>query len=41
MKAFGKLIARYKVVVIVLAVALLIPSGIGYIRTKMNYDSLS
>ena len=41
MKAFGKLIARYKVVVIVLAVALLIPSGIGYIRTKINYDILS
>ena len=41
MKAFGKLIARYKVVVIVLAVALLIPSGIGYVRTKINYDILS
>ena len=41
MKTFGKLIARYKALVILLAVALLIPSGIGYIKTKVNYDILS
>ena len=41
LKAFGKIIARYKIWVIVLSVALLIPSGIGFLRTKINYDILS
>ncbi|MBQ6326586.1 MAG: MMPL family transporter [Clostridia bacterium] len=41
MKAIGKIIAKYKLLVIVLSVALLVPSAIGYIRTKVNYDILS
>lgn len=41
MKSFGKIIARYKALVILVAVALLFPSAIGYIRTKVNYDILS
>ena len=36
MKAFGKIVARYKVLVILLAVALLIPAGIGDLKTKVN-----
>ena len=41
MKAFGKIIAKYKILVILVCVALLVPSAIGYIRTKVNYDILS
>ena len=41
MKAIGKFIAKYKVLVILVCVALLVPSAIGYMRTKVNYDILS
>ena len=41
MKLIGKFIARYRVLVILLAVVLLIPSGIGYLKTRVNYDVLS
>ena len=41
LKAFGKIIAKYKILVILVCVALLVPSAIGYIRTKVNYDILS
>ncbi|MBR1560584.1 MAG: MMPL family transporter [Clostridia bacterium] len=41
MKAIGKIIAKYRILVILVAVALLVPSGIGYLRTKVNYDILS
>ena len=41
MKQIGKLIARFRILVIILAVALLVPSGIGYLRTRVNYDILS
>ena len=38
---FGKWIAKYRILIIILTVLLLIPSGIGYIRTRINYDLLS
>ena len=41
MKAIGKFIAKYKVIVILVCVALLVPSAIGYLHTKVNYDILS
>lgn len=41
MKAFGRLVARYKLLVIVLSVILLFPSAVGFIQTKVNYDILS
>ncbi len=41
LKQIGKLIARFRILVIILAVALLVPSGIGYLRTRVNYDILS
>ena len=41
MKVFGKIVAKYRWLVIVLAVALLVPAGIGYLRTRVNYDILS
>ena len=41
MKLIGRIIARYRVLVILLAVALLVPSVLGFIRTRVNYDILS
>ena len=41
MKLIGRIIAKYRVLVILLAVALLVPSVLGFIRTRVNYDILS
>lgn len=38
---FGKGVARHKIFIIVLAVLLLVPAGIGYVSTRINYDVLS
>lgn len=38
---FGKWIAKHKGLVILIAVVLLIPSVIGYVSTRINYDVLS
>lgn len=38
---FGKCVAKHKIFIIVLAVLLLIPAGIGYVSTRINYDVLS
>ena len=41
LKKFSEKIVRSRVVILIIAVLLLIPSGIGYIRTKVNYDLLT
>lgn len=38
---FGKWIAKHRVFVLILAFLLMIPSAIGYIKTRINYDILS
>ncbi|MBR6229096.1 MAG: hypothetical protein IKQ97_05110, partial [Eubacterium sp.] len=38
---YGRFIAKHRALIIVIAVILLIPAGIGYISTKINYDVLS
>ena len=38
---FGRLITHHRIFIIITAVVLLIPSIIGYINTKVNYDLLS
>ena len=38
---FGKWVAKHRVFIILMAILLLIPSGIGYITTRINYDVLS
>lgn len=38
---FGRFIAKHRVVILIIAVLLLIPSGFGYINTKVNYDILT
>lgn len=40
MKFFGKLICKYKWLIVVISTLLLIPSVIGYFKTKVNYDIL-
>lgn len=38
---FGRWVAKHKVLIIILSVLLLIPSAIGYVSTRINYDVLS
>ncbi len=41
MKKFGKFITEKRVLVLIVAIALLIPSFYGMVKTKINYDILS
>ena len=38
---FSKTVVKYRVLILVLAVVLLIPSVFGYINTRVNYDMLN
>ncbi len=40
MDKFGKLICKNKILIVIISLLLLIPAGIGYIKTKVNYDIL-
>ena len=37
----GKFIARHRYIMMLIAVLLLIPSALGFLRTRVNYDLLS
>ena len=41
MKKFGKGIVKCRFLILIVAVALLIPASIGYLHTRVNYDILS
>ncbi len=41
MKGFAKVIVKARVLILIVATALLIPSVIGYLKTRVNYDILS
>lgn len=41
LKKFAHGVVRYRVIVLLVAIALLIPATIGYINTKVNYDMLT
>lgn len=41
MKKISQLIAKNRVLILIIAIILLIPSAIGYFNTKVNYDILS
>ena len=41
MKKIGKAIAKGRFLIFILALALLVPSAIGYLNTRVNYDILS
>ena len=38
---FGKGVVKYRVLILIVAFALLIPSGISFINTRINFDILS
>ena len=40
MVKIGKKIVKYRVVIFVLGLLLLIPSAMGYLKTRVNYDIL-
>jgi len=41
MLKFGEWIARHKSIVLIIGILLLIPSAVGYLNTRVNYDILS
>lgn len=41
MVKFGKWVVKHRVFLVILSVLLLIPAGIGYVKTRINYDILS
>ncbi|MBR4343176.1 MAG: MMPL family transporter [Lachnospiraceae bacterium] len=38
---FSKAVVRYRIVILVLTLALMVPSVLGYINTRVNYDMLN
>ena len=38
---FGKGVVKFRIPILIMAFLLLIPSGIGYMKTRVNYDILS
>ena len=40
MLKFGKAVVKSRFVILIVGILLLIPAGIGYINTKVNYDIL-
>lgn len=40
MKSIRKAIVKYRVAILIIAILLLIPSAIGYMKTRVNYDIL-
>ena len=41
MKKISRAIAKSRILILIVAIILLIPSAIGYFNTKVNYDILS
>jgi len=41
MKRFGEWVVKYRVLIFIVSLLLLIPSAIGYFNTRVNYDILS
>lgn len=41
MAIFGKGVVKFRIPILIIAFLLLIPSGIGYMKTRVNYDILS
>ena len=41
MMKFGKGVVKFRIPILILSILLLIPAGIGYVNTRVNYDILS
>ena len=40
MERFGKFVVRFRHLILIVAIALLVPAAIGYVETRVNYDLL-
>ena len=40
MKNFGRNVVRFRIPILIICLILLIPSAIGYVKTRVNYDIL-
>ena len=38
---FGKKVVKYRVPILIISILLLIPSVLGYVNTRVNYDVLT
>ena len=38
---FGKKVVKYRILILILSILLLIPAGLGYLNTRVNYDVLT
>ena len=41
MVAFGKKVVKFRIPILIISILLLIPAGIGYVNTRVNYDVLT
>ena len=41
MEKFGRAVVRLRIPILILGLALLVPSFLGYVSTRVNYDILS
>ena len=41
MVAFGKKVVKFKIPILIISILLLIPAGLGYVNTRVNYDVLT
>ncbi len=41
MKGFAKGVVKFRFLILLIGLVLLIPSGIGYLKTRINYDILT
>ena len=39
--SFAKAVVKYRVLILVLTIALMVPSVFGYVGTRVNYDMLN
>ena len=41
MVAFGKKVVKFRILILIISILLLIPAGLGYVNTRVNYDVLT
>ena len=41
MGAFGKKVVKFRIPILIISILLLIPAGLGYVNTRVNYDVLT
>lgn len=41
MVAFGKKVVKFRIQILIISILLLIPAGLGYVNTRVNYDVLT